>query len=72
MQNTSKTLEITSPQIKKADSIEELLCLSTMIAVKAIPANSSVTDLKYFIEYHRSDCNLCPFNTACLACAINE
>lgn len=59
------------PKFKGADMLEEILCLTTLVAVGELPVEARVVDAK---EYYRKieDCENCPFNTKCVACEINQ
>lgn len=68
-----KSVLIDFPQIEKAESIEEVLCLSTLIATETLPPSSTVKDsIDFFERVAKEDCSLCPFANICLACIINE
>ena len=56
-----------------ANSIEEILCLSTLIANGELAPNATITDSSNFYEKETGeDCDKCPFCATCLACIINE
>jgi hypothetical protein len=59
------------PVIKNAKSIEEVICLSSLIAAKLIPDNSTMETIDIWLEKHE-DCNNCPLIKICLAERINE
>jgi len=65
-----KTVRIDYPQLRGAQSIEEVLCLATLVANK-MDGIENIKDAKEFYESCR-DCGDCPFFYACLACKINE
>lgn len=55
----------------KAESIEEILCLSVLIATGELPYDSNLYDAN---EYYKKigNCDVCPYYQKCLACIINE
>ena len=66
-------LSIPHPKIEKAESIEDILCLSTLIANGELSAKSTLEDSAEFYKNEvGSYCGNCPFNSTCLACIINE
>jgi hypothetical protein len=68
-----KTLTITHPKIEKAESIEDILCLATLIANGELPPVAGIHESrKFFVEEVKEDCGNCPFMLTCLACIINE
>ena len=59
--------------LDNADTLEEILCLATLIAVGEIHPDSKLSDsLNFFIEKTGSDCSECPFCEKCLAMIINQ
>lgn len=70
---TLKTLFASYPKIEPAESIEDILCLSTLIASGELPPNAELNDSRnFFVNEVKEDCDNCPFNLTCLACIINE
>ena len=70
---TIKTLTVSHPKIENAESIEDVLCLATLIANGELPPNASIKDSKdFFTNETKEDCDNCPFKLTCLACIINE
>lgn len=66
-------LSIPHPKIEKAESIEDILCLSTLIANGKLSAKAILEDSADFYKNETgSDCGKCPFISTCLACIINE
>lgn len=66
-------LPIPHPRIEKAESIEDILCLSTLIANGELSTKATLEDSAEFYENEtKSNCGNCPFNLTCLACLINE
>ena len=64
-------------QVKDARQIEDLMCLTVLIAKEALPVDSTVQDsINYFAKINEGEkypnCNPCPFKDVCLACIINE
>lgn len=61
------------PKIESSNSIEEVLCLATLIGSAEIAPNSTLEDSKRFLEeVNGGDCNNCLLKRVCLACIINE
>lgn len=59
--------------LDNADTLEEILCLATLIAVGEIHPDSKLSEsLNFFIEKTGSDCSSCPFCDKCLATIINQ
>ncbi len=68
-----KTLSIPYPRIEKAESIEDILCLSTLIANGELLPNATLDQSReFFVNEVKEDCSNCPFMLTCLACIINE
>lgn len=68
-----KTLPVPHPRIEKAGSIEDILCLSTLIANGELLPNATLDQSQEFFENEvEEDCGNCPFMLTCLACIINE
>jgi len=66
-------ITITHPRIETATNIEDILCLSTLIASGELPPDATLDDSAEFFENEiREDCGNCPFMLVCLACIINE
>jgi hypothetical protein len=64
-------------QLKDARVIEDIMCLSVLIAKEVLPHDSTIYDaIGYFLKINdgakNADCSNCPFNNICLACIINE
>lgn len=66
----SKTVSINYPRIKEAGSIEDILCLATLIAKKELSSDSLIYDSE---RYHERilGCENCNHSDTCLACIIN-
>ena len=58
-------------QFKDANSIEEILCLSALIATGNINHSARVIDARDYFD-SIGTCDSCPANNRCLACIINE
>jgi hypothetical protein len=55
------------------DTLEEVLCLATLIASGMMPININSNDAKmWFDKLPEQDCGNCPCFKRCLACIINE
>lgn len=66
-------LSISHPRIENAESIEDILCLATLIANGELSTKSTLEDSAEFYKNEaKSYCGNCPFNLTCLACIINE
>ena len=60
-------------QLKDALIIEDILCLSVLIAKEILFPSATVREAaNYFHNAMKGDCKNCPFNNVCLACIINE
>lgn len=68
-----KTLTVTHPKIENAESIEDILCLATLIANGELLPNATLDQSQeFYVKETGEDCSICPFNLTCLACIINE
>ena len=68
-----KTLTIYQPKIEGAETIEDILCLATLIGSAELAPNSTLEDAKKFYEeIAGGDCGKCLLKSVCLACIINE
>lgn len=68
-----KTLIITHPKIESAESIEDVLCLATLVANGELSPVATIRESRnFFVEEVKEDCGNCPFMLTCLACIINE
>jgi hypothetical protein len=68
-----QTLNQKSPMFLHATTLEDVLCLATIIANKNTLQVENVDDARE--EYLRTfdgDCVKCPYHEDCLACFINE
>lgn len=61
-------------QFNQATTIEDILCLATLIAVGRLPEDSEVADaIGYYDSLPVEDgCEACPFHLKCLAYIIGE
>ena len=67
------TIEITHTAIKGATEIEEVICLSVMIATGKLSTDSTIKDsARVYDGEYDSECGYCPAIKICLACIINE
>ena len=65
-------ISIVHHRIETAESIEDILCLSTLIANGELPPNAELNDSRdFFVNEVKEDCQNCPFKLTCLACIIN-
>jgi len=67
-----KRVRIDFHQLEKAQNIEEVLCLATLIAIKELDAKSNTDDAKIYWDNLDTGCSDCAFQYICLACIINE
>jgi len=65
-----KIVDTDFPQLKDTTKIEEILCLSVLIADDRLHFSATVKDARDF--YARvGNCGNCPVTLRCLACIIN-
>jgi hypothetical protein len=62
----------TYPHLKGAGSLEEVLCLATLIAVGQYHWSCTVDASKEHWNSIGQDCSNCPYVERCLASIINE
>lgn len=56
-----------------AGSLEDILCLSTLIAKQYLLPSATISDsIDYYKNNVNTDCGACPFVDTCLACIINK
>jgi len=56
-----------NPQIRTADTIEEIICLASLIASKQLEPDATIEDMgKYFDEALHGDCPHCKLSATCL------
>lgn len=68
-----KTVVINLPRIENALDIEDILCLSTLIANGELAPDATLDQSRnFFANKAEENCGNCPFNLTCLACIINE
>lgn len=68
-----KTIPVIHPKLENAESIEDVLCLSTLIANGELSPDARLHESRhFFVEEVKEDCGNCPFMLTCLACIINE
>jgi hypothetical protein len=60
------------PVINHADSLEDILCLSSLIASGKLNPNSTFQDSNKYYESLEYGCSNCSLNDVCLACIINQ
>ena len=67
-------IEITgNSRLRGAKTIEDIMCLTVLIAKKEIPYNSKVSDAAVWMHDNLADdCFACKYVEDCLACIINE
>lgn len=68
-----KELQQRNSMFLNAGTLEDVLCLSTMIANKNPLKAENVDDARdEYLRTFNGDCNECPYHENCLACFINE
>lgn len=68
-----QTLRNKDWRFKSASSLDDVLCLSTLIANCILYPDSGVDDARTrWINEYNGDCQQCPCFKDCLACIINE
>ena len=66
-------MNIIHGRISDAKTIEEILCLATLITSGELSSEGALEDSEdYFIETLKSDCGSCKFCNICLATIINQ
>ena len=69
----NKKLEINlSGQIKHAECLEDIICLSVMINNGMLPVDATIDHSKLIFDNLPSGCDDCQFANRCLAYKINE
>jgi hypothetical protein len=58
--------------LEKAENLEDILCLSVLIANGTLPDNANLYDSLEHYKNVMEDCGSCPFCASCLACIINQ
>lgn len=58
--------------LSQAKSIEDISCLSTLIATKALKPDAKLSDAHNYFMETLEDCGNCPHSKVCLAMIINE
>jgi len=69
------TFTTSAHQLKNAGSIEEVLCLATLVASGILPDYSDTVDAaRHYqaLEQMNKDCSDCLCFNKCLACIINQ
>lgn len=60
------------PRINEAETIEEILCFSTLIAKRVLDHTNTTANSKAWYNRQKDGCSSCRYNNVCLACIINE
>jgi hypothetical protein len=60
------------PIIKNSDGIENILCLSALIAIGRLNPNSTLQDAEDYYNTLMPGCSNCSLESVCLACIINQ
>lgn len=58
--------------VNDAQSLEDVLCLSTLMAGKILLNSASLEESKHYYNTLLDGCNDCKLSQVCLACIINE
>jgi hypothetical protein len=66
-----KVIDTDYNQLKDTSIVEDILCLSALIATDRIDDSATVIDARNFYD-SIGTCDLCPIAPRCLACIINE
>jgi len=66
---SKKMIDVSGTFLGKAEVIEEVICLSALIAGRILPMGSTIEDASDF--YEKTQCFNCPIEQYCLACFIN-
>lgn len=67
-----KTVRTDYPRINEAESIEEILCLSVLVAKGILDDTNTTIESQAYYNGLKHGCQSCPFCNICLACIINE
>lgn len=65
-----KVVSVEGTFLNTADCIEEIICLSVLVAGRILPMGSTIKDASEF--YEKTECFACPLEQYCLACFINQ
>jgi hypothetical protein len=65
-----KPIDVNYPQLKDASTIEEVLCLSALIAADRISDSATIQEARNYFD-SIGTCDSCPITERCLACKIN-
>lgn len=65
-----KLIDVSGTFLDKADAIEEIICLSVLVAGRILPMGSTIKDASDY--YETTQCFACPLEQYCLACFINQ
>lgn len=68
-----QTLQNKNLRFKHATSLDDVLCLATLVTNCIVSKNGTVDDARLqWLNYYEGDCQECPCFRDCLACIINE
>jgi hypothetical protein len=65
-------LRIRDGQMYGASEIEDIICLSSLIAAGNLPPDADMQDVERYFNKIFQECSNCPLFKKCLACKINE
>ena len=65
-------IKLNYPKIAKAQDLETVLCLATLIATENLSKYATIQDAINFYERLECGCSECGLVDTCLACIINE
>lgn len=61
------------PMLESADTLENILCLSVLIATGKLSPDATLHESSWYFEHvAENDCSNCPLAWKCMACIINE
>jgi hypothetical protein len=66
-------VDVDYPVLRVAETIENILCLATMVATGLLPVTAEIEDAQNILaKMYDGDCFECPNKDKCLACRIND
>jgi len=66
-----KSVALIHKRLQMAHTLEEILCLATLIAKQKLPYNADLSDSENYFKSINEDCFECPFNNDCLGSILN-
>jgi hypothetical protein len=55
-----------------AESIEEILCLGTLIAIGELTPDANMIQVKKYFDNLKEGCDSCQYSSKCMACIMND